>query len=406
MPVVPASRLIALSGEGAFEVLAAARRLEDAGQQVVHLEIGEPDGATPSHVVEAAVRALHDGHTRYVNPAGLPALRDAIAASLAWRGVRASAENVVVVPGAKPMVFYALLAVLEAGDEVLVPDPGFPIYPSVVRFAGAVPVRYPLDAEGGLDAERLASLIGPRTRALVVNLPGNPTGGVVTTDDLLAIADLALRHDLVVISDEVYGRIRYDRGGRADSIAALPGMPDRTVIVDSFSKAYAMTGWRLGFGVLPAPLVERVTTLVVNGTSCTPPFVQLAGLAALTGPQDTVTAAVSRLERRRDWLVGGLNGLPRVRCARPGGAVHAFPDVRQVEERAGLSTRQLAARLLEEHGVAVLPGTDFGPGGAGHLRLSFAVSPANLDLALERMRECVSDLAVAAVTDGGIHVRP
>ena len=406
MPVVPASRLIALSGEGAFEVLAAARRLEDAGHQVVHLEIGEPDGATPPHVVEAAIRALHDGHTRYVNPAGLPALRDAIAASLAWRGVRASAENVVVVPGAKPMVFYALLAVLEAGDEVLVPDPGFPIYPSVVRFAGAVPVRYPVDAlEGGaVDLERLAALIGPRTRALVVNLPGNPTGGVATTDALHALAELALRHDLVVISDEVYGRIRYDR--RADSIAALPRMLERTVIVDSFSKAYAMTGWRLGFGVLPAALVERVTTLVVNGTSCTPPFVQIAGLAALTGPQDAVTATVARLERRRDWLVDGLNGLPGVRCPRPDGAFYAFPDVRQVEVRAGLSTRQLAARLLEEHGVAVLPGTDFGPGGAGHLRLSFAVSPANLDLALERMRECVSDLAVAAVTDGGIHVRP
>jgi aspartate/methionine/tyrosine aminotransferase len=409
MPVVPASRLIALSGEGAFEVLAAARRLESAGRDVVHLEIGEPDGTTPPHVVEAAVRALHDGHTRYVNPAGLPALCDAIAVSLAWRGVQGpegtSAENVVVVAGAKPMLFYALLAVLEPGDEVLVPDPGFPIYPSVVRFAGAVPVRYPLDALGAVDVERLAALIGPRTRALVVNLPGNPTGGVASTDDLQAIAELALRHDLTVISDEVYGRIRYDR--RADSIAALPGMLERTIIVDSFSKTYAMTGWRLGFGVLPAALVERVTTLVVNGTSCTPPFVQLAGLAALTGPQDTVTAAVARLERRRDWLVDGLNGLPGVRCARPAGAFYAFPDVRQVERRAGggLTTRQLAALLLEEYGVAVLPGTDFGPGGEGHLRLSFAVSPANLDLALERMRECVSDLAVAAVTDGGIHVR-
>src|SRR5437016_3825180 len=404
MPVVPASRLIALSGEGAFEVLVAARRLEDAGRHVVHLEIGEPDGATPPHVVEAGVRALHDGHTRYVNPAGLPALRDAIAASLAWRGVRAAAENIVVVPGAKPMVFYALLAVVEAGDEVLVPDPGFPIYPSVVRFAGGAPVRYALDARGGVDPERLAALIGPRTRVLVVNLPGNPTGGVATADALQAIADLALRHDLIVISDEVYGRIRYD--GREDSLAALPGMLERTIIVDSFSKAYNMTGWRLGFGVLPATLVERVTTLVVNGTSCTPPFVQLAGVAALTGPQDGVTTAVARLERRRDWLVDGLNGLPGIRCERTQGAFYAFPDVRQVEERAGLTTRELAARLLEAYGVAVLPGTDFGPGGAGHLRLSFAVSPANLDLALERMRECVSDLAVAAVTDGGIHVRP
>ena len=402
MPVGPAKRVTALSGEGAFEVLVAARRLEEAGRDVVHLEIGEPDGATPPHVVEAAVRALHDGQTRYVNPAGLPVLRDAIAASLAWRGVRAAAENVVVVPGAKPMLFYALLAVLEAGDEVLVPDPGFPIYPSVVRFAGAVPVRYPLDALGGLDAGRLAPLIGPRTRALVLNLPGNPTGGIATTDALHAIAELALHHDLVVISDEVYGRIRYD--GRADSIAALPGMLERTIIVDSFSKSYAMTGWRLGFGVLPAALIERVTTLVVNGTSCTPPFVQLAGLAALTGPQDAVTAAVARLERRRDWLVDGLNGLPGIRCPRPVGAFYAYPDVRQVEERAGLSSRQLAALLLDAHGVAVLPGTDFGPGGAGHLRLSFAVSPADLDLALERIRECVSDLAVASLTDGGIHV--
>ena len=387
MPLTPASRVNALSGEGAFEVLAAARRLEAAGRDVVHLEIGEPDGATPPHVIEAGVRALHDGHTRYVDPAGLPALRAAIAASLAWRGVRAPAESVVVVPGAKPMLFYALLAVLEPGDEVLVPDPGFPIYASVVRFAGGVPVGYRLDAN-------LAALVTPRTRALVVNLPGNPTGGVATPAALRALAELTLRHDLTVISDEVYGRLRYD--GHVDSIAALPGMLERTVIVDSFSKSYAMTGWRLGFGVVPAPLVERVTMLVVNGTSCTPPFVQLAGLAALTGPQESVATAVARLERRRDWLVDGLNGLPGIRCPRPDGAFYAFPDVRKIEERARLSTAQLAARLLEVHGVAVLPGTGFGPGGAGHLRLSFAVSPAVLDLALERIRECISDLAVAA----------
>ena len=404
MPVVPASRLLALLGEGAFEVLVAARRLEDAGRDIVHLEIGEPEGPTSPHVVEAAVRALHDGHTRYVNPAGLPAVRDAIAASLAWRGIQrgAAAENVVITPGAKPMVFYGLHAVLEAGDEVLVPDPGFPTYPSVVRFAGAVPVRYSLDSSGALDAERLASLIGPRTRAIVLNLPGNPTGGVATVDALHAIAELALRHDLVVISDEVYGRIRYD--GRVDSIAALPGMLERTILVDSFSKTYAMTGWRLGYGVLPAPLVERVTTLVLNGTSCTPPFVQLAGLAALTGPQDAVTAAVARLERRRDWLVAGLNGLPGIRCPRPDGTFFAFPDVRQVEERTGLSTQQLAALLLETHGVAVLPGTGFGPAGAGHLRLSFAVPPADLDRALGRMRECVSDLTVAPRT--GVQATP
>jgi aspartate/methionine/tyrosine aminotransferase len=405
MPVVPASRVKTLSGEGAFDVLVAARRLEAAGRHVVHLELGEPDAATPPHVLEAGIRALHDGHTRYVSPAGLPALRDAIAASLVWRGVRGvGAENVVVVPGAKPMVFYALLAVLEAGDEVLVPDPGFPIYPSVVRFAGAVPVSYPVaSGKTGFDVAPLAALITPRTRALVLNLPANPNGVVPDPDALSAIATLAQRHDLVVISDEVYGRIRYDR--RADSIAGLPGMLERTVIVDSFSKTYSMTGWRLGFGVLPAALVERVTTLVVNGTSCTPPFVQLAGVAALTGSQDCVAAAVEGFERRRDWLVDGLNGLPGVRCTRPAGAFYAFPDVRKVEQRAGLSTEQLAARLLELHGVAVLPGTAFGSGGAGHLRLSFATSAADLDLALERLRECISDLGVASPSDGGVHVR-
>ena len=368
-------------------MLVASRRLENDGQHVVHLEIGEPDRATPHHVVEAGIRALHDGHTRYVDPAGLPALRDAIATSLAWRGVRGSAaENVVVVPGAKPMIFYALLAVLEPGDEVLVPDPGFPIYPSVVRFAGAVPVSYP-----GLDVARLAALITPRTRALVVNLPANPTGAVATPDALTAMATLAQRHDLAIVSDEVYGRIRYDR--RADSVAALPGMLDRTVIVDSFSKTYSMTGWRLGFGVVPAALVERVTKLVVNGTSCTPPFVQLAGLAALTGSQDCVAAAVGRYQRRRDWLVDALNELPGVHCSPPEGAFYAFPDVREIETRTGLTTEQLAARLLEVHGVAVLPGTAFGPGGAGRLRLSFATADEDLEVALRRIRECVSDLA-------------
>ncbi len=369
--------------------MVASRRLEKGGRNVVHLEIGEPDCATPPQIVEAGARALRDGHTRYADPAGLPALRDAIATSLAWRGIHgrgSAAENVVVVPGARQMLFYAFLAVLEPGDEVLVPDPGYPGYASVVRFAEAVPVTYP-----ALDVARLASLITSRTRALVVNLPGNPTGSVATPDALSAIATLAQRHDLTVITDEVYGRLRYD--GRADSIAALPGMLARTVIVDSFSKTYSMTGWRLGFGVVPTPLVERVTKLVVNGTSCTPPFVQLAGLAALTGSQDCVAAAVERYQRRRDWLVDALNDVPGVRCTLPGGAFYAFPDVRKIEERTGLSTEALAARLLEVHGVAALAGTAFGPGGAGHLRLSFATADDDLEVALARIRECVSDLA-------------
>jgi len=365
--------------------MVASRRLEDDGRNVVHLEIGEPDCATPPHIVEAGVRALRHGHTRYADPAGLPALRDAIATSLAWRGVRGgAAENVVVVPGARQMLFYAFLAVLEPGDEVLVPDPGYPGYASVVRFAEAIPVGY-------ADVAGLAALIGPRTRALVVNLPGNPTGGVATPDALSAVAALAQRHDLTVITDEVYGRLRYD--GRADSIAALPGMLERTIIVDSFSKTYSMTGWRLGFGVVPTPLVERVTKLVVNGTSCTSPFVQLAGLAALTGSQDCVAAAVERYRRRRDWLVDALNDVPGVRCGLPGGAFYSFPDVRKIEERTGLSTDQLTTRLLEVHGVAALAGTAFGPGGAGHLRLSFATADADLEVALEQIRECVSDVA-------------
>ena len=387
MPIAPAKRVRVLSGEGAFDVLVASRRLEQDGRKVVHLEIGEPDCATPPHVVEAGVRALRDRHTRYADPPGLPALRDAIATSLAWRGVRGGvAENVVVVPGARQMLFYAFLAVLEPGDEVLVPDPGYPGYASVVRFAEAIPVTYP-----AWDVARLAAFITPRTRALVVNLPGNPTGGVATPDALTAIAALAQRHDLTVITDEVYGRLRYD--GRADSIAALPGMLARTVIVDSFSKTYSMTGWRLGFGVMPTPLVERVTKLVVNGTSCTPPFVQYAGLAALTGSQDCVAAAVERYQRRRDWLVDALNDIPGVHCSSPGGAFYAFPDVRKIEERTGFSTDHLATRLLEVHGVAALAGTAFGPGGAGHLRLSFATADADLEVAVDQMRECVSDLA-------------
>jgi aspartate/methionine/tyrosine aminotransferase len=387
-----ATRLDGLGTEQAYVVLGAAKRLEAAGHSVVHLEIGEPDMPTPPHVVEAGVRALRDGLTRYALAAGVPELRDAIARSLAMRGVRGTADNVVVTPGAKPMLFCASLALIEPGDEVLCPDPGFPIYESVVRFAGGRPVYYPLDEARHFapHLDGLAERITPRTRALILNLPHNPTGGVAGSRDLETLAELAIRHDLWVIADEVYGRIRYD--GQCDSIAALPGMAERTVIVDGFSKAYSMTGWRLGYGVMPAWLTEPMTRLVINNVSCTATFVQYAGLAALTGPQDAVTSMVAGLKSKRDVLVRGLNAIDGITCASPAGAFYCFPDIGGVLERTGLTCESFAERLLAEQHAAVLAGTAFGPGGVGHLRLCYATAPAELERALAAIRRFVGAL--------------
>src|SRR2546425_6352709 len=308
-----ATRLDRLGTEQAYTVLAAARRLEAAGHKVVHLEIGEPDMPTPPHVVEAGIRALRDGLTRYALAAGVPELRDAIARSLAARGVRATAENVIVAPGAKPMLFAAALALIEPGDEVLTPDPGFPIYESVVRFADGRPVYYPLDESRafGLDVAAIAERITPLSRAIIVNLPHNPTGGVAPPGDLVRPPAPAHRHDLWGISDEVYGPIRYDDA--YDSIAAPPGMAERTVLVDGVSKTYSMTGWRLGYGVMPAWLAEPVTTFIINNVSCTATFVQYAGLAALTGSQDAVRRMIAGLRGkrgrmgRRPGMIDGIN---------------------------------------------------------------------------------------------------
>jgi aspartate aminotransferase len=388
-----ATRLDTLGTEQAYTVLGAAKRLEAAGHTVVHLEIGEPDMPTPPHVVEAGVRALRDGLTRYALAAGVPELRDAIAQSLAARGVRASAENVIVGPGAKPMLFSAALALIEPGDDVLTPDPGFPIYESVIRFAGGRPVYYPLDESRAFapDVTALAERITPRARAIVLNHPHNPTGGVATRDDLARVAALAARHDLWVISDEVYGQIRF--GGQAESIAALPGMAERTFIVDGFSKTYSMTGWRLGYGVMPERLAGPVTTFLINNVSCTATFVQYAGLAALTGPQDVVRQMVSRLRARRDQLAGGLNAMEGVRCAVPAGAFYCFPDITGILERSGLWCESFAERALAEAHVAMLPGTAFGPGGSGHLRLCYATDATQIDRALERLSSWVAGLA-------------
>jgi aspartate/methionine/tyrosine aminotransferase len=388
-----APRLDTLGTEQAYVVLGAARRLEAQGHKVVHLEIGEPDMPTPPHVVEAGVRALRDGLTRYALPAGVPELRDAIARSLALRGVRATAENVVVTPGAKPALFCTALALIASGDDVLCPDPGFPIYESVVRFAGGRPVYYPLDEarEFAPHVEAIAERITPRTRVLILNVPHNPTGGVATPGDLAALADLARRHDVWVIADEVYGQIRYD--GRRDSIAALPGMADRTVIVDGFSKGYSMTGWRLGYAVMPATLTDPMTRLVINNVSCTATFVQYAGIAALTGPQDAVTAMVTGLKAKRDFLTQGLNAIDGISCASPAGAFYCFPDLSGVLERTGLSCETFAERLLAEQHTAVLAGTAFGPGGEAHLRVCYATERAELERALGAIRKFVGKLA-------------
>ena len=374
-----AARVHSLGTETALDVLLKARALEARGRRVLHLEVGEPDFPTPEHIVEAGVRALRDGHTRYGPPAGLPELREAICEELLRRGVRAGIDQVLVCAGAKPAILYGLLAVIEPGDEVLVPDPGFPIYASVVRFCGGVPVLVP--ALDGFDLDAAERAVTPRTRMIVFNSPGNPTGAVV--HHLPRLAALAQRHDLWVMADDIYRRINYSI--EPPCIAALPGMAERTILVDGFSKAYAMTGWRLGYGVFPEAIAPHAVRLMINSNTCTAAFVQLAGLAALRGPQQTVTAKVAEFRRRRDLIVGRLAAIPGVRCKLPEGAFYAFPDVRSLP--AGL-----ADRLLEEEGVAVLDGAGFGQNGGGHLRFSFASSMETLEEAAAALGRLVSRL--------------
>ncbi len=375
-----AARLSTLETEGAFETVARARARAARGHDVAMLAIGELDTATPAHIVEAGVRALRDGDTRYVDPAGLPQLREAVAEVLRARGISADPAHVLVTPGAKPMLFYAALALIEPGDEVLIPDPGFPIYRSIVRFAGGVPVSYALGAgDFALDAARIAQRIGARTRVLFLNTPHNPTGACASPGELQRVAALARQHDLTVVADEIYGDLVYGERERAPSIAALAGMRERTVVVDGFSKTFAMTGWRLGYGLVPPWLASRVVTLAVNAHSCVAPFVQRAGVAALTGPRGAIRTTVAALRRRRDRMVGGLERIPGVSCAAPGGAFYAFPDVRAILGSTYRDSAALAAALLDEHNVAVLPGTAFGAAGEGHLRLTFAASPADIE---------------------------
>ncbi|HKV50796.1 MAG TPA: pyridoxal phosphate-dependent aminotransferase [Gemmatimonadaceae bacterium] len=385
-------RVRALGTETAFAVAAAARRVAESGRDVVLLHIGEPGIPTPPHIVEAGIRALRDGITGYVAPVGIPELRGAIADTVGARGIPCAAENVVVTSGAKPLMLYTLLALTEPGDEVLVPDPGFPIYESVARLGGARPVPYVVrTGADGVAASEIAAKIGPRTKLLVLNAPHNPTGSLLAPAELDALAELVLEHDLSVLSDEVYGRLIF--AGRHESIASRPGLAERTVLVDSFSKTYAMTGWRLGFAVMPAPLVEHVSALIINNTSCAPPFVQHAGIAALRGSQQCVDDLVVRLRGTRDTLVRGLASIDGVRITEPVAAFYAFPDITPLLDRSGLTVNQAADALLERHGVAALAGTGFGAGGDRHLRLSYATAPERITLAVSRLRDWAADLS-------------
>ncbi len=376
-------RMARLGTETAFEVLVRARALEAQGRQIVHLEIGEPDFDTPPHITAAAVEALKGGATHYGPSAGIPELREAVAEdSTRRRGVKATPEMVVVTPGAKPIMFFVILALVDPGDEVLYPNPGFPIYESMIRYIGGVPVPVRLREEKGfdLDVDQLCDKLGPRTRLVILNYPHNPTGGVIPEAGLRAIADAAARHGVPVLSDEIYGRILYDTGHT--SIAAMPGMEPLAIVLDGFSKTYAMTGWRLGYGVMPAPMAQVVAKLQTNSTSCTATFSQKAGVAALRGDQSSVERMVAEFRRRRDAIVEGLRTVPGVQCVRPSGAFYVFPNI----TGTGYSSRALADRLLEEAGVACLSGTAFGEFGEGHLRFSYANSMENIEEALRRMR--------------------
>jgi aspartate aminotransferase len=378
-----AERMTRLGVEGAFKVLARARALEAQGRDIIHLEIGEPDFDTPPHIVEAGKRALDEGFTRYAPTPGLPELREAIAAHVSrTRGIRVASENVSVVPGGKPIIFFPMLALVEPGDEVIYPNPGFPIYESMINFLGATPAPIPLVEERGFsfDLNLLREKLSPKTKMLILNSPHNPTGGVIPASDVRAIAEMVVDRDLMVLSDEIYSQIYFDQA--PVSIASIPGMLEKTIILDGFSKTYAMTGWRMGYGVMPEWMVEAVTKLMVNSNSCTAAFTQRAGIAALTGPEDATVKMVAEFRRRRDAFCAGLNALRGFRCSIPGGAFYAFPNI----TGTGWNSEALADALLEKAGVACLSGTSFGAYGEGYLRFSIANSFEKLMEAVERIK--------------------
>ncbi len=382
--MVFADRTESLQAEGAYAVLAKALSLEAAGRDIIHLEIGQPDFDTFDNIRLAGVRAIANGKTRYTPPEGMPDFRRAIAADAsARRGVDISPEQVVVSPGGKPSLFFPTLAVVNPGDEVIYPNPGFPTYEAMIRVAGGIPVPVPLVEENdfSFDLDVFDRRIGERTRMIIINSPANPTGGIVPAADLAHIAAAAERYDTWVLSDEIYSRLVYDGLDAAPSIYALPGMVRRTIVMDGFSKTYAMTGWRLGYGIMPEELARRVGLLVTHALGSTAEFTQHAGLQALVGDQRQVDAVVAQYERRRNAIVDGLNGLPGISCRKPQGAFYVFPNVTQL----GSSSDEIADRFLAEAGVALLPGSAFGEMGEGYLRLSYANSMENIETAIEKM---------------------
>jgi aspartate aminotransferase len=390
-----AQRMASLGTETAFEVLAKAKALEKQGKKIIHLEIGEPDFDTPRNIRDAAIKAINDGHTHYTPAPGILELREAIAEYLlASRKLEVSPDEVVVTPGAKPIIFFSMLGYVEPGDEVLVPDPGFPIYGSVANFLGAKVVSLPLREEDGFGIadEDVTSRITKRTKMIVLNSPSNPTGGTLTEGNLKALADAVKgRDDVLILSDEIYNEIRY--GGRHQSIATLPGMKEKTIVLDGFSKTFAMTGWRLGYGAMPKDVATKLTQLAINSVSCSVAFVQMAGIEALRGPKDEVRKMVDEFGRRRKSFITSLNKIGGVSCTQPSGAFYAFPNVKSF----GLDSKTIADGLLNMGGVASLSGTSFGKEGEGYLRLSFANSLENLNAAVESMSDYFARLGAAPI---------
>ena len=390
MKQVFAKRMDGLGTETAFEVLVKAKALEKEGRDIVHLEIGEPDFDTPNNIKEAAIKALKAGYTHYVPASGIPELRTAIAEYLSKsRGIDVAPEEVVVTPGAKPIIFFSILACVEPGDEVMYPNPGFPIYESMINFVGAKPVPMPLKEENDfrIDNQDTADKITKKTKMIILNSPQNPTGGVLNKDNLEAIADrVKHRDDVFVLSDEVYCKIIYE--GKHQSIASIPDMKEKTILMDGFSKTYAMTGWRLGYAAMRKDLAQKVAQLMINSNSCTCAFTQMAGVEALRGPQDESKKMVEEFRRRREVIVSGLNKIEGITCKKPRGAFYVFPNVKNL----GMQSKKLSDSILQKAGVAVLSGTAFGAYGEGYLRLSFANSVQNLQKALKRISEALKEL--------------
>ena len=387
MPKSLASRQERLGTETAFLTLARARELEAQGRHIVHLEIGEPDFDTPEHIKDAAKAALDNGYTHYGPSPGEMQVREAIAAHQTERqGYEIGPERIVVTPGGKPVMFFSILALIEEGDEVIYPNPGFPIYESMINYAGGTAVPIPLEErfDFSLDVDRLEALVTDNTKLLIVNSPNNPCGSVISDEDLGRIAEIAVENDLIVMSDEIYKDMYYE--GSHTSITKFDGLVERTIILDGFSKSYAMTGWRLGYGVFPDFMMDAVTKLMTNSVSCTSVAVQMAGIAALEGPQDSVSEMMDEFRIRRDLVVDGLNNLPGVTCRTPGGAFYAFPNI----GGTGMDSRTFADRAMDEAGVALLSGTAFGEYGNDYIRISFANSQDNIRLAIDRLGEMLS----------------